>query len=115
MTKGELNMTQDFFGSSTKVLTVAELTRAIRGTLETRFGAVWVQGEISNYKAHPRGHQYFTLKDSRAQIACVIWRDTMVPSREAITDGAQVQVYGNLSVFEARGQYQLSVQILQPR
>ena len=55
MTKGELNMTQDFFGSSTKVLTVAELTRAIRGTLEARFGAVWVQGEISNYKQHPSG------------------------------------------------------------
>jgi len=43
-------MQTDFFGASTKVLTVAELTRAIRGTLETRFGAVWVQGEISNYK-----------------------------------------------------------------
>ncbi|PYK42213.1 MAG: exodeoxyribonuclease VII large subunit [Verrucomicrobia bacterium] len=63
------------FGSiATKVLTVAELTRAIRGTLETRFGAVWVQGEISNYKPHPSGHQYFTLKDSRAQIACVIYQ-----------------------------------------
>ena len=68
-------MTTDLFGSTaTKVLTVAELTRAIRGTLEARFGAVWVQGEISNYKLHPSGHQYFTLKDQRAQIACVIWR-----------------------------------------
>ena len=105
----------DFFQRATKVFTVSELTRQIRGTLETRFGAVWVQGEISNYKAHPRGHQYFTLKDQRAQISCVIWRDTMIPPREAIADGAQVQVYGNLSVFEARGQYQLNVQILQPR
>src|SRR5882724_9095032 len=115
MTKGELNITQDFFGSSTKVLTVAELTRAIRGTLETRFGAVWVQGEISNYKQHPSGHQYFTLKDRRAQIACVIWRDTMLPPRQALVDGGQVQVYGTVTVFEARGQYQLNVQILQPR
>jgi exodeoxyribonuclease VII large subunit len=91
------------------------LTRQIRGTLETRFGAVWVQGEISNYKAHARGHQYFTLKDARAQISCVIWRDTMAtPPRQPIADGAKVQVLGNLSVFEARGQYQLSVQILQP-
>src|SRR6201984_2377143 len=110
-----MQLTADFFQQTAKVFTVSELTRQIRGTLETRFGAVWVQGEISNYKAHPRGHQYFTLKDQRAQISCVIWRDTMIPPREAIADGAQVQVYGNLSVFEARGQYQLSVQILQPR
>lgn len=110
-----MELSADFFQRATKVFTVSELTRQIRGTLETRFGAVWVQGEISNYKARPRGHQYFTLKDQRAQISCVIWRDTMIPPREAIADGAQVQVYGNLSVFEARGQYQLSVQILQPR
>ena len=105
----------DLFGSAAKVLTVAELTRAIRGTLETKFGAVWVQGEVSNYKLHPSGHQYFTLKDSRAQISCVIFRNAMGPLRRPLTDGAQVQVYGQISVFEARGQYQLSVQILQPR
>ena len=108
-------MTNDFFQQTSKVLTVAELTRQIRGTLETKFGAVWVQGEISNYKLHPSGHQYFTLKDARAQIACVIFRNTMAPLRQPLVDGAQVQVYGNVSVFEARGQYQLSVQILQPR
>lgn len=107
--------TSDLFPQTSKVFTVAELTRSIRGTLETKFGAVWVQGEISNYKLHPSGHQYFTLKDQRAQIACVIFRNTMAPLRQALADGAQVQVYGNVSVFEARGQYQLSVQILQPR
>jgi exodeoxyribonuclease VII large subunit len=74
-----------------------------------------VQGEISNYKLHPSGHQYFTLKDQRAQIGCVIWRDTMAPLRQPLADGAQVQVYGTVTVFEARGQYQLNVQILQPR
>src|SRR3954468_9754037 len=105
----------DFFQQTSKVLTVAELTRSIRGTLETKFGAVWVQGEISNYKLHPNGHQYFTLKDQRAQIACVIWRDTMAPLRQPLADGAQVQVYASISVFEARGQYQLNVQILQAR
>jgi exodeoxyribonuclease VII large subunit len=110
-----MQLTADFFQQTSKVFTVAELTRAIRGTLESKFGAVWVQGEISNYKLHPSGHQYFTLKDQRAQIACVIWRDTMLPARQPLVDGAQVQVYGNVSVFEARGQYQLNVQILQPR
>jgi len=107
--------TTDFFPQTSKVFTVSELTRSIRGTLETKFGAVWVQGEISNYKLHPSGHQYFTLKDQRAQIACVIWRDTMLPPRQPLIDGAQVQVCGTVTVFEARGQYQLNVQILQPR
>src|SRR5438128_316832 len=110
-----MQLTADFFQQTSKVFTVAELTRAIRGTLEAKFGAVWVQGEISNYKMHPSGHQYFTLKDQRAQIACVIWRDTMAPLRQPLGDGAQVQVYGTVTVFEARGEYQLNVQILQPR
>src|SRR5216110_1159580 len=110
-----MQVTPDFFQQTSKVLTVSELTRSIRGTLETKFGAVWVQGEVSNYKLHPSGLQYFTLKDARAQIACVIFRNTMAPLRQPLSDGAQVQVYANVSVFEARGQYQLSVQIIQPR
>src|SRR5437660_2231770 len=114
-TRIQMQVTADFFQQTSRVLTVSELTRQIRGTLETRFGAVWVQGEISNYKLHPSGHQYFTLKDQRAQIACVIFRNTIAPLPQALVDGTQVQVYGNVSVFEARGQYQVSVQILQPR
>src|SRR6202023_4212403 len=109
-----MQLATNLFPQSTKIFTVAELTRAIRGTLETKFGAVWVQGEISNYKLHPSGHQYFTLKDARAQIACVIFRNTMAfrserrPAPSPLADGAPVQIYANVSVFEARGQYQLS-------
>src|SRR5881397_2469264 len=110
-----MQLTGDFFTQSSKVFTVSELTRSIRGTLETKFGAVWVQGEISNYKLHASGHQYFTLKDQRAQIACVIWRDTMAPPRQPLVDGTQVQAYGTVTVFEAQGKYQLRVEILQPR
>ena len=110
-----MELTSDLFPQTSKIFTVSELTRQIRGMLETKFGAVWVQGEISNYKLHPSGHQYFTLKDQRAQIACVIWRDAIAPPRQPLVDGAQVQVYGTITVFEARGQYQLNVRILQPR
>jgi len=112
-----MQVTSDLFPQTSKVFTVGELTRQIRGTLETKFRTVWVQGEISNYKLHPSGHQYFTLKDQRAQIACVIWRDTLPRklSGEPLVDGTNVQVYGSVTVFEARGQYQLNVQILQPR
>jgi len=110
-----MQFTSDLFPQTSKIFTVGELTRQIRGTLETKFRAVWVQGEMSNYKLHPSGHQYFTLKDQRAQISCVIWRDTIAPPRQPLVDGTQMQVYGTVTVFEARGQYQLNVQILQPR
>src|SRR5256886_16993114 len=110
-----MELTSDFFQQASKVLTVTELTRSIRNTLEVKFGAVWVQGEDSNYKLHPSGHQYFTLKDARAQIDCVIFRNTMTPLRQQLADGAHVQVYGKVSFFESPGQFQLSVQIMQPR
>src|SRR5260370_9202274 len=110
-----MQFVSDLFQQTSKILTVSELSRSIRGTLESKFGAVWVQGEISNYKLHPSGHQYFTLKDARAQIACVIFRNTMPPLRQPLADGAQVHVSGQVPFFEVRGQYQLSVQILQPR
>jgi len=112
-----MQLRTDLFPQTAKVFTVGELTRQIRGALETKFSAVWVQGEISNYKLHPSGHQYFTLKDQRAQIGCVIWRDTLPQtlSGQPLVDGTQVQVYGTVTVFEARGQYQLNVRILQPR
>lgn len=110
-----MEATADFFQQTSKVFTVGELTRQIRGTLETKFGAVWVQGEISNYRPQPSGHRYFTLKDQRAAISCVVFRNTLPPTAPPIADGAQVQVYGNVTVFEARGQYQLNVQILQTR
>ena len=110
-----MQLTADFFQQTARVFTVSELTRSIRGTLEAKFAAVWVQGEMSNYKLHPSGHQYFTLKDQRAQISCVIWRDTMLSPRQPLADGARVQVFGTVTVFEARGQYQLNVQIIQPR
>ena len=84
----------DLFPNVAKVLTVAELTRSIRGLLETRFGSVWVQGEISNYRLLPSGHQYFTLKDQRAAISCVIFRNTLPPFPTPLTDGMQVQVSG---------------------
>jgi exodeoxyribonuclease VII large subunit len=114
-TFSSMQVRSDFFPQTSKIFTVGELTRQIRGTLETKFRSVWVQGEISNYKLHPSGHQYFTLKDPRAQLACVIWRDTIAPPGQSLVDGSQVQVYGTVTVFEARGQYQLNVQILQPR
>ena len=110
-----MQQTSELFEQAPKILSVSDLTRAIRGALETKFGALWVQGEVSNYKSYASGHQYFTLKDQRAQIACVIFRDNAPRNAPPLADGMQVQVYGNVSVFEARGQYQLNVQLVQIR
>jgi len=113
-------MTADLFGSAEppreepRVLTVSELTRAVRSTLEDQIGLVWVEGEISNYRKQPSGHQYFTLKDEQSQVACVWFaRGGMRLKQTALSDGMHVQVRGALTVYEARGQYQLSVQTVQ--
>lgn len=96
------------------VFTVSELTRTIRSCLETEFGNVWVEGEISNFRRQSSGHQYFTLKDDRAQLACVLFRSTAGP-RVPLADGMCVQAHGQLTVYESRGQHQLVVQIVQPK
>src|ERR1700728_4429701 len=98
------------------ILTVSELTRVVREILEGRIGEVWVQGEISNLRKQSSGHHYFTLKDDRAQISCVMFaRSYGAQSKIALSDGMQVQAYGLVSVYEARGQYQLIVQLIRPR
>lgn len=94
---------------------VSELTRQIRESLEGRYADVWVEGEISNYRPHSSGHHYFTLKDARAQISCVMWRNQSRSLPEPIRDGRLVQAQGAISVYEARGQYQLVVTWMQPK
>ena len=100
----------------TSIFTVSELTRAVREVLEGRIGDVWVEGEISNYRKQSSGHHYFTLKDDRAQLACVMFaRSYGAQTRIPLADGMQVQVFGQVTVYEARGQYQLIVQLIQSK
>ncbi len=100
-----------------KMLTVSELTRSIRSLLEGRIGRVWVEGEVSNYRKQSSGHQYFTLKDDRSQLPCVLFasRGTPVIVATPLADGLCVQAFGEVTVYEARGQYQMIVEIVQPR
>jgi len=102
-------------GRKRQVLTVSQLTRAVRSVLEGQFSKVWIEGEISNYRAHGSGHHYFTLKDEGAQISCVLFRGQARHLNFQPSDGQRVQAQGNVSVYEARGQYQLIVQWLQPK
>ncbi|HEX8708871.1 MAG TPA: exodeoxyribonuclease VII large subunit [Pyrinomonadaceae bacterium] len=95
-------------------LSVTELTMQVRGALESRFASVWVEGEISNFKAHASGHWYFTVKDEGAQLRATCFRGVNGRIRFRPSDGLQVRVRGRLSVYEPRGEYELIVEGLDP-
>jgi exodeoxyribonuclease VII large subunit len=95
-------------------LSVSELTGMIRGELERRFASVWVEGEISNFRAHGSGHWYFTLKDEFAQLRCACYRSSNQRIRFRPEDGLQMRARGRLSVYEQKGEYQLIVEALEP-
>ncbi len=98
----------------THVLTVSEITRRIKSVLETGFSNVSVKGEISNFKHHPSGHFYFTLKDENAQLQAVMWRSRTLNLYFTPQDGMKVLARGDITVYEVRGQYQIDVLLLQP-
>ena len=89
------------------VFTVSDLTTRVKRTLENQIGQIWVEGEISNLRAQASGHMYFSIKDARAQLTCVLFRGTRVGQRELMEDGQKVVLQGDLTVYEQRGQYQL--------
>ncbi|MBT3232202.1 MAG: exodeoxyribonuclease VII large subunit [Calditrichaeota bacterium] len=96
-----------------QVLSVSDLSRQIRGLLEDSLPLLWVEGEISNFKQHSSGHRYFTLKDKKAQIACVMWRTRKTPGFN-LQDGLSIRLYGKVSVWEQGGRYQFDVQSAMP-
>lgn len=91
------------------VLTVSQLTNAIKHSLESGFPHFWMQGEISNFKAQSSGHYYFSLKDNSAQIAAVMFRNEGAALKLLPKDGAQVVVRGELNVYPQSGRYQIVV------
>ncbi len=93
------------------VLTVSQLTDLIKKTIEGGFPDVQLQGEISNYKLHTSGHSYFSLKDSGAQIAAVLFRGKR---KGPLKDGDHVLVTGPVTVYESRGNYQILVNTVEP-
>jgi exodeoxyribonuclease VII large subunit len=97
-----------------KIITVSEITRRIKGVLETGFTNIMVQGEISNFKLHSSGHAYFTLKDEGAQISGVMWRNRVQQLLFKPTDGMKIIARGSVTVYEPRGNYQLDCVQLQP-
>src|SRR5215468_5248076 len=96
-------------GAARKIFSVSELTGNIRRVLEKQLGKVWVTGEITNLRAQSSGHIYFTLKDAAAQLSCVLFRGEVQVDRGVLQDGRKVNLEGEITVYEARGQYQLRV------
>lgn len=92
-----------------RVESVTDFTRRVKTLLETGMRAGWVRGEISNLRAQASGHVYFSLKDAGAQLSAVLFRGDAMKQTVKLRDGLQVVVFGQVSVYEARGQYQLIV------
>ena len=97
-----------------KIYSVSQLSIEIRDLLERRFIDVWVEGEISNFKTSAAGHLYFTLKDDRAQLPAVCFRNSARLLRFRPENGKLFRARGRVSTYEGRGEYQLIVEVLEP-
>jgi exodeoxyribonuclease VII large subunit len=93
---------------------VSELTEQIGALLEGAFPDVWIEGEVSNYHLAQSGHLYFTLKDARAQIRCVCFRDQLRGLKFRPEDGLEITVRGSVAVYSPRGEYQVYVSYIEP-
>jgi len=96
------------------VITVTELNREVRNLLEGSFPVLWVAGEISNFKRYDSGHCYFSLKDGGAQVRCVMFRNRAALIDFAPREGMQVEARAVVSLYEARGDFQLTIEALRP-
>jgi exodeoxyribonuclease VII large subunit len=99
-----------------KVLTIGELTRALKGMLEETYDSVWVEGEVSNLsRPSAYGHQYLTLKDDEAPLRAVLYRAIALRMRFDLRDGMRVIARGRLTLYMPRGEYQLLIEEIQPK
>jgi exodeoxyribonuclease VII large subunit len=97
------------------VLSVSQLSQQLAQVMEEKFPAVWVEGEISNFKVYASGHAYFTLKDETAQLRCVLFRTRIRRVRFEPRDGLHVMAFGAIEVYAQRGDYSLVVELLEPK
>jgi exodeoxyribonuclease VII large subunit len=101
-------------GADERVYTVSELTALVKEVLETSLPVFWVEGELSNYVHHTSGHMYFTLKDDRSQIPCIMFKFANAKLRFTPEHGMKVLAWGRIKVYEPAGKYQLTVEQMRP-
>lgn len=97
------------------IYAVSEITQDIKLILENTFGEVWVEGEVSNFKAHTSGHFYFTLKDDTAILPAAMFGRANREVKFKIENGLKVICFGKISVYGPRGQYQIIVEKIEPK
>jgi exodeoxyribonuclease VII large subunit len=108
-------MSAPFVPQGVTVLSIGDLTRQVKGLIEGEFPEIWVSGEVSNLARPSSGHLYLTLKDSEAQLRTVIYRGVALRLKFDLKDGMEVIARGRLNVYVPRGEYQFSVEQLQPK
>lgn len=96
-----------------KPFSVTEFTHRIKALVEGAFAGVWIRGEVSNLRIQSSGHAYFTLKDAGAQLSAVAFRGTLARVGTRLREGMQIVVFGQISVYEPRGNYQIIVRTFQ--
>src|SRR4051812_20510215 len=105
LTSMQYDLSSDAVAPQRGVVTVAQLLRSVRDTLERRFPLMWVRGELSNLSRAPSGHCYFTLKDDGAQVECVMFRSRFAAVDWEPRNGEQVEVRALTSLYEPRGRF----------
>src|ERR1700722_1845375 len=104
-----------FTAPARRTWTVRDLVAAVRTHIEREYADIWVEGEISNFRAHDSGHLYFTLKDQNAQIRVVMFRSSARLLRFRPEHGMQIVTRGRVTIYEDRGEMQISAEYLEPK
>lgn len=112
LTSMQYDLSRESVAPPAGIVTVSQLLRSVRDTLERRFPLMWVSGELSNLSRAPSGHCYFTLKDDGAQVDCVMFRSRLAAVDWELRNGAQVEVRALASLYEPRGRFQLTVEAM---
>jgi exodeoxyribonuclease VII large subunit len=105
----------NFRGPDRRVWKVRDLVAAVRTHIEREYSDAWVEGEISNFRSPESGHLYFTLKDGNAQIRVVMFRSSARLLRFRLADGLQAVVRGRVTIYEDRGELQISAEYIEPK
>ena len=99
---------------SDEIKSVSEFTSQVKYLLETMIGGVWIRGEISNFRRQQSGHVYFSLRDAGSQVSAVLFRNDALKQTIPLKDGLQVIAFGQVNVYEPRGNYQLIIRMVAP-
>lgn len=107
--------TAETVGTAPHIFSVGELVSSVRSLLENNFKDIWVVGEVSNFRISPSGHTYFSLKDEKAVIKCVLFKGHALKVKFQVKDGIELVCHGNISVYEKGGDFNLIIDYCEPK